>query len=158
MNQRDRQWATLIIWTVFIFLFLLVLDRVLFVTADYSGLWPQSPIFQTAQEADQLNQVVTMAREALPGVLTQIQTTMRDELARRIPAVAALTAMLLATATLCTWVIWRNAGLEAYLAREVVQAEKAKRRSRIEQFMDDLDTDELDQLRDRLSDDAKARR
>jgi hypothetical protein len=36
-----------------------------------------------------------------------------------------------------------------------VQGEKAKRRSRIEQFMDDLAPDELEQLRSRLVDDGE---
>jgi hypothetical protein len=62
--------------------------------------------------------------------------------------------MLTLAATLCTYFIWRNAGIEAYLAREAVQAEKVKRRSRIEQFVEDLGPDELTQLRTRLSDEA----
>lgn len=161
MNQRDRQWATLIIWGGFLLLFLIVLDRALFVTADFSGLWSDSQVptlYQAAMEADRIREVAVAAREALPTVLTQVQESMRAELARRFPQIIALAIMLVSAATLCTWAIWRHAGIEAYLAREVMQAEKAKRRSRIEQFMDDLDGDELDQLRARLSDDAKARR
>jgi hypothetical protein len=65
--------------------------------------------------------------------------------------------MLILAATLCTYFVWRNAGLEAYLAREVVQAEKAKRHSRIEQFVEDLDPDEEDQLRTQRSDEASAK-
>jgi hypothetical protein len=64
--------------------------------------------------------------------------------------------VLIAAATACTYFVWRNAGLEAYLARLVVQGEKAKRRSRIEQFMDDLAPDEMEQLRSRLTDDGEA--
>lgn len=155
MNQRDRYWATAVIWIVFIVLFYLVFDRVLLVTADFAGLWPQPPAFPQAQDAGQLREIIDSAQQALPEVLARVQNDIQTEMAFRVPFVAVSLLLLIAAATLCTYFIWRNAGLEAYLAREVVQSEKAKRRSRIEQFMDDLDSDELDQLRTRLSSDGK---
>lgn len=151
MNQRDRYWATAVIWLVFIVLFYLVLDRGLLITADFAGLWPPAPAFPQAQDAEQLRQVIDSAQQALPDVLARVQNDIQRELALRMPFVVVSSLLLVAAATICTYFVWRNAGLEAYLAREVVQSEKAKRRSRIEQFMEDLDSDELDQLRARLS-------
>lgn len=154
MKQRDRYWTTLIIWAVFAILIIVIFDRVLAVQADFSGLWPpeQSMAYPLAQDAAQLNQVLAAAREASPALLAQVQQSIHEQIVQRLPLVMALTVALISAATSCTWFVWRNAGLEAYLAREVVQAEKAKRRSRIEQFMEDLDSDELDQLRSRLGD------
>ena len=156
MTQRDRLWTTLIIWAIFIFLFLMVIDRTLMVQANFAGLWPQqSPIWPFAQDAAQITEAITAAQEASPTILAEVQQSIREQLAQRVPVVLVLMSMLVAAATACTWFIWRNAGLEAYLAREAVQAQKAKRRSRIEQFMEDLDSDELDQLRSRLSDESR---
>jgi hypothetical protein len=154
MNQRDRYWTTLIIWLAFTILMIIVFDRVLLVQADFTGLFPPEQTYQypLAQDAETLNQVLAAARDASPALLAQVQQSIHDQIAQRLPLVMALAVAFIAAATLCTWFVWRNAGLEAYLAREVVQAEKVKRRSRIEQFMEDLDSDELDQLRTRLGD------
>lgn len=157
MNQRDRYWASLIIWGSFTILILLLFDRGLMVTADFAGLWPQSSGFPQAQDAEQLSQVISVAQQALPDVLARVQENIHAELATRVPIVIVSSLMLILAATVCTYFVWRNAGLEAYLAREVVQAEKAKRRSRIEQFMEDLDPDEVDQLRTRLSSENSAK-
>jgi hypothetical protein len=152
MNQRDRLWTTVIIWGVFIFLAVLLFDRMLVIPADFNGLWPQqTSVYPLSQDVAQLNQVIAAARDAGPAILAQVQATIHNQLALRVPLVAAVSSMLLIVATLATYFIWRNAGLEAYLAREIVQAEKTKRRSRIEQFMEDLDSDELAQLRTHLS-------
>lgn len=159
MNQRDRYWTTLIIWLVFVIAFLLVFDRLLMIQADFAGIWPEQPMgYVMAQDAETLNQAIAGAREAAPTILAQVQESMRVQIAQRMPLVLALGAALILAATLCTYFVWRNAGLEAYLAREAVSAEKAKRRSRIEQFMEELDTDELDQLRARLGDEEAAKR
>ena len=157
MNQRDRYWASLIIWGSFTILILLLFDRGLMVTADFAGLWPQSSAFPQAQDAEQLSQVVSAAQQALPEIMLGVQENIHAELATRVPIVVASSLLLILAATICTFFVWRNAGLEAYLAREVVQSEKAKRRSRIEQFMEDLDSDELDQLRTRLSNEGNAK-
>lgn len=157
MNQRDRQWTTVIIWTVFIVLLLLTFDRGLMVTADFQGLWPQPPsyIYPQAQDAQQLQQIVENARAASPEILARVQEQIRAELALRVPFVIGLSLLLVAAATACTYFVWRNAGLEAYLARIVVQGEKAKRRNRIEQFVEDLAPDEVEQLRSRLTDEGE---
>lgn len=156
MKQQDRQWATVIIWVAFIILLLLTFDRGLMVTADFSGMWPQQTgIYPIAQDAQQLSEIIENARAASPEILARVQESIRTELALRVPLVIGLSLLLVAAATACTWFVWRNAGLEAYLARAVVQGEKAKRRSRIEQFMDDLAPDELEQLRSRLVDDGE---
>jgi hypothetical protein len=89
--------------------------------------------------------------------MVRVQENIHTELAVRVPIVVVTSLLLIAAATICTYFVWRNAGLEAYLAREVVQAEKAKRRSRIEQFMEDLDPDEVDQLRTQLSSEGNAK-
>lgn len=155
MNQRDRLMTTLIIWTVFILLAVFAMDRVLAVQADFAGLWPQQTgVWPLAQDAAQLNQAILAAQEASPALLAQVQQSIQDQLAQRVPVALVLVTIFITAATACTWFIWRNAGVEAYLAREAVQAEKAKRRSRIEQFMEDLDTDELEQLRSRLADET----
>ncbi|MEO8610823.1 MAG: hypothetical protein ABI690_23200 [Chloroflexota bacterium] len=152
MNQRDRLWTTVIIWGVFIFLAILVFDRILVIPADFNGLWPQqASVYPMTQDLGQLNQAIAAARDASPAIIAQVQATIHNQLALRVPIVAAVSSLLLIVATLATYFIWRNAGLEAYLAREIVQAEKTKRRSRIEQFMEDLDSDELAQLQTRLS-------
>jgi hypothetical protein len=159
MNQRDRLLTTAIIWVVFIFLAMLVFDRVLIIPLDFKGLWPEQATFYTypvAQDIEQLTQVMSAARDATPALLAQAQADIQVQLAQRVPIVAAVSAILMFAAVFATYFIWRNAGLEAYLAREVIQAEKTKRRSRIEQFMDDLDADEISQLRTRLSDDKGA--
>ena len=160
MNQRDRYWATIIIWIAFVIAFLLVFDRVLFIQADFTGMWPDQPMgYMMAQDAETLNAAIASAREAGPAILAQVQEAMRIQIAQRMPLVVALGAFLIFAAAFCTYFVWRNAGLEAYLAREAVSAEKVKRRSRIEQFVEELDIDELDQLRARLSDeDAAAKR
>ncbi|MAS38086.1 MAG: hypothetical protein CL610_29085 [Anaerolineaceae bacterium] len=153
MKQADRQLTTLIIWSVFFILVLFTYDRLMYIPADLTGLWPQmAPVFPQAEDAETLSQIIAAAREASPAILDHVQATIREQMALRVPLATAMTAMYALAATLCTWFIWRNAGVEAYLAREAVQAEKAKRRSRIEQFMEDLDADELDQLRARLAD------
>ena len=159
MSQRDRYWTTLIIWVVFTILILIVFDRVLMVQADFTGLFPPEQTFQypLAQDAETLNQVLAAAQETSPALLEAVRQSIHDQIAQRLPLAMILSVALVAAATACTWFVWRNAGLEAYLAREVVQAEKAKRRSRIEQFMEDLDTDEIEQLRTRLSDTDRAR-
>jgi hypothetical protein len=153
MNQRDRLWTTVIIWVVFILLAVLVFDRMLIIPADFNGLWPQDGnMYPITRDLTQLNQLIAAARDASPAILARVQEAIHNQLALRVPLVAALSSMLLFVATLATYFIWRNAGLEAYLAREIVQAEKTKRRSRIEQFMEDLDSEELAQLRTRLAD------
>lgn len=155
MTQRDRLWTTLIIWAVFIFLFLMVADRTLVIQADFAGLWPQQNyVWPFAQDATQITEAIAAAQEASPAILNRVQQSIQEQLAQRVPVVMLLMAMFVAAATACTWIVWRNAGVEAYLAREAVQAEKAKRRSRIEQFMEDLDSDEIDQLRERLTDEG----
>lgn len=154
MNQRDRIWTTVIIWVVFIFIATLVFDRVLMIPVDFQGLWPQqSMIYPMTQDINNLNEVMAAAREAGPAIFAQVQQAIHNELAVRVPVASIVSAMLLFVATIATYFIWRNAGLEAYLAREIVQAEKVKRRSRIEQFMDDLDAEEMAQLRTRLTGD-----
>ncbi len=161
MNQRDRLWTTAIIWGIFIFLILLTWTVMLSVPADFTGLWPPGEYVYPApaQDAETLNAIIEAAREAGPQVFARVQDEIRAQFALRIPLTLALSAMYVFAATVATFFIWRNAGLEAYLAREAVQAEKVKRRSRIEQFMEDLDPDELVQLRARLEDDeAKASR
>ncbi len=156
MNQRDRLWSTVIIWGVFIFLAILVFDRFLVIPADFTGLWPNDGnAYPITRNLTQLNQVIAAARDASPAILAQVQQTIHTQLALRVPLVAAVSSLLLIVATLATYFIWRNAGLEAYLAREIVQAEKTKRRSRIEQFMEDLDAEELAQLRTRLTDEKQ---
>jgi hypothetical protein len=155
MNQRDRIWTTLIIWVVFIFIAMLVFDRVLIIPADFQGLWPQQSMnYPMTQDINQLSEVFATARDAAPAIAAQVQQAIHNQLAMRVPVVSIISAVLLFVATVATYFIWRNAGLEAYLAREIVQAEKVKRRSRIEQFMDDLDSDELAQLRTRLTGDT----
>jgi hypothetical protein len=155
MNQRDRIWTTVIIWVVFILIAMLVFDRVLIIPVDFQGLWPpQRTMYPMAQDMNQLSEVIAAAREAGPAIFAQVQQNIHNEVAVRLPVVSILSALLLFVATASTYFIWRNAGLEAYLAREIVQAEKVKRRSRIEQFMDDLDAEELAQLRTRLTGDG----
>ncbi len=156
MSQRDRQWTTFFIWLAFLIAILLVWDRVLVVPVDFTGLWPQVQNYPFATDAEQLRQIVEAAQQASPEVMARVQATIQAELAWRVPFVIALSAMLIATATACTYFVWRNAGLEAYLAREAVQSAKQKRRSRIEHFVEDLDIDELDQLRERLGDEESA--
>jgi len=160
MNQRDRYWTTAFIWFGFMIAFLLVFDRVLMIQADFSGMWPQQQLgYMLAQDAETLNQAIAGAQQAAPAILANVQESVRIQIAQRMPFVVGLGALLILAATLCTYFVWRNAGLEAYLAREAVSTEKVKRRSRIEQFVEELDTDELDQLRTRLGDeDAVARR
>jgi hypothetical protein len=153
MNQRDRQWATVIIWVAFIVLLLLTFDRGLMVTADFNGMWPQqAATYPLAHDAQQLQEIIDNARATSPEIMARVQESIRAELALRMPLVIGLAILLVVAATACTWFVWRNAGLEAYLARMVVQGEKAKRRSRIEQFVDDLAPDEMEQLRSRLVD------
>lgn len=157
MNQRDRYWATIIIWIAFVIAFLLVFDRILFLQADFTGMWPNQPMgYMMAQDAETLNAAITTAKEAGPAILAQVQEAMRIQIAQRMPLVVVLGTFLIFAAVFCTYFVWRNAGLEAYLAREAVSAEKVKRRSRIEQFVEELDTDELDQLRSRLGDEDEA--
>lgn len=152
MNLRDRQWATLIIWGVFIFLTFLVVDRMLIIPTDFTGLWPHpANSYSIAQDAEQLNQILINARASSAALMAEVDETIRTQLAIRVPLALILSAMLMLSATLCTFFIWRNAGLEMVLAREAVQAEKIKRRSRVEQLVDDLDADEMIQLRSRLS-------
>lgn len=159
MSQRDRYWTTLIIWILFAIAFLIVFDRVLMLQADFTGLWPNQPMgYVMAQDAATLSEAIAGAQDAAPSILPAVQESLRVQLAQRMPLAAALGAALILAATLCTFFIWRNAGLEAYLAREAVSAEKTKRRSRIEMFIDELDTDELDQLRARLGDEDAAAR
>lgn len=105
----------------------------------------------------QLNQTIEAARAASGPLLLQAQAAVRDQLAARIPLAAIMTFILTAVATLCTYFIWRNAGLEAKLAFDMVNTEKAKRRSRIEQLVDDLEAEELVELRSRLSDEDDIR-
>ncbi len=156
MIQRHRYWATIVLWIIFIFLMLITWDRMMMISTDFTGLWPSysGGWPPGAQDAGELEQIIAAAREAGPEILVQVQQTIRNQLVLRVPLTLALSAMYIIAATLCTWFIWRNAGLEAYLAREAVQAEKVKRRSRIEQFMEDLGEDELDQLRTRLADEG----
>lgn len=152
MTQRDRQWTTLIIWTAFLIAILLVWDRGLVIPVDFSGLWPQMTVMPGAMDAEELRSIIESARAASPEIIARVEAAIQAELAWRVPFVAALSAMLIAAATACTFFVWRNAGLEAYLAREAVQSAKQKRHSRIETFVDDLDEDELGQLRSRLGD------
>jgi len=154
MNQRDRQLATVIIWVVFVVLLLLVFSSLLWVRADFTGLWPQMNVYPVAQDAEQLSQITAAAWEASGPILAQVQQSIQEQLAVRVPLAAALCFVLTIVATLSTYFVWRNAGLEAHLAREAVRSEKIKRRSRIEQFMDELAPDELKELRSRLTDDA----
>jgi hypothetical protein len=153
MTQRDRHWATVIIWMAFIVLLLLTFDRGLMVTADFNGMWPVQSAYPMSQDAGELSQIIDAARAASPEIMARVQESIRVELALRVPFVIGLSILLVMAATACTYFVWRNAGLEAYLARMVVQGEKAKRRSRIEQFVDDLAPDEMQQLRSRLTDD-----
>ncbi len=155
MKQRDRQLATATIWIVFILLIIVIYSSLLWASADFTGLWPEtaSGYPAQAQDAEQLRQITAAAREASGPILAQVQESIREQFAVRWPLAAALTFVLTAVATLSTYVVWRNAGLEAHLAREAVQAEKVKRRSRIEQFMGELAPDELNELRSRLTDD-----
>jgi hypothetical protein len=155
MNQRDRYWTTLFIWIGFAIAFILIFDRLLMIQADFTGLWPPQQIgYPMAQDAAALKESLTAAQNAAPTILAQVRESLRVQIAQRMPLAVAVGAALILAATFCTYFVWRNAGLEAYLAREAVSAEKAKRRSRIEQFVEELDTDELDQLRTRLGDES----
>jgi len=153
MKHRDRQLATLIIWGVFLFLMIFIIDRLLMVRADFLGMWPQPSGYPSAQTVEEINQMAEAALEASKTVLPQVQQFIREQMAARVPIAAVVAFLLTAAATISTYFVWRNAGLEADVAYKLVNAEKAKRRSRIEQFMDALAPDELVELRSRLSED-----
>jgi len=153
MKHRDRQLATLIIWGVFLFLMIFITDRLLMVRADFLGMWPQPSGYPSAQTVEEINQMAEAALEASKTVLPQVQQFIREQMAARMPIAAVVAFLLTAAATISTYFVWRNAGLEADLAYKLVNAEKVKRRSRIEQFMDELAPDELVELRTRLTDD-----
>ncbi|MBZ0282016.1 MAG: hypothetical protein K8L97_14855 [Anaerolineae bacterium] len=151
MKQRDRQLATLVIWGIFLILLVIITDRMLMVRADFLGIWPQPSGFPTAQDIEQINQTAQTALENSKTILPLVEQSIREQLAVRVPIGAILSLILIASATISTYFVWRNAGLEADLAYKLVNAEKAKRRSRIEQFMDELAPDELVELRTRLT-------
>lgn len=153
MKQRDRQLATLIIWGIFLILLVMITDRMLIVRADFLGIWPQPSGFPAAQDIEQINQMAQTALENSRTILPLVEQSIREQFAIRVPIGAVLSLILIAAATISTYFVWRNAGLEADLAYKLVNAEKAKRRSRIEQFMDELAPDELVELRSRLSED-----
>lgn len=154
MKQRDRQLMTLIIWGIFLLMLILITDRMLVIRADFLGIWPQPSGIPTTQDIDQLNQMAQAAVENSKTILPLVEQSIREQIAVRVPIGAIMALLLTAASTISTYFVWRNAGLEADLAYRMVNAEKAKRRSRIEQFMDELAPDELVELRTRLSDDS----
>jgi hypothetical protein len=66
-------------------------------------------------------------------------------------ALTIIMAMLIIGATIGTGAVWKDAG-GSVSAKE--EAEKAKRRSRVERLMSDLDERDIDELRYRLMGDS----
>lgn len=159
MKQRDRQIVTLIIWVIFLFMVIMMTERILMVQPDLMGVWPQPSDYSSAQTAQEMQQIAQNALEASKSIMPQVQQEIQNQLAMRMPVAILLVIMMTAAATISTYFVWRNAGLEASLAYQLVNTEKAKRRNRIEQFMDELAPDELVELRTRLTaeDDDEAR-
>ena len=153
IRQRERQITTIIIWVVYILLVIAILGSLLQVYADFTGLWPAASGYQGSQNAAQLSQTVEAARAASSAYLAQAQATIQEQLAQRMPYAAVITFLLTLVATVSTYFVWRNAGVEARLALNAMNTEKVKRRSRVEQLVDDLDAEELVELRSRLSGD-----
>ncbi len=155
MNVRDRQMATAVIWLILFAALAVIVPRLLAVQIDYAPLWEgPPPMFGGGVvDANLIETAVMTAQERLPSVLAEAQTSIRAAMAVRVPLAAAISLVLIAATALATWFVWRQAGLEARLAADLIAFEKAKRRSRVETFVDDLDAEELDILRQRIEDD-----
>jgi hypothetical protein len=164
MSQRDRQWATVIIWGVFMVLMGIILSQLLLFRADFAGLYPPQTLNVIAQfgmpsqTLEELQQALAFAQNAREGVMENVRLSIQGQMAQRLPIAAVLTLLLTLAATISTWFVWRNAGLEAHLALRMLDIEKAKRRSRIDTFVEDLRESELVELRARLiKDDGEAK-
>lgn len=159
MNVRDRQLATLIIWAALFIILALTVPRLLDVQADLTGLWPPNNggVINSAVDVAQINAALQGAQQRLPELMASAQASIRDQLAVRLPLAFVISLAMILAAAASTWFVWRHAGLEAKLAADLLTFEKAKRRNRIERFVDDLDLDELDDLRARLEYDTDER-
>ncbi|MBE0689005.1 MAG: hypothetical protein IH587_02640 [Anaerolineae bacterium] len=156
MNVRDRQLATAIIWIGLFFALGLMVPRIMDLQADLNGLWPGSGLGYNSSVVDvgTISSALGAARAQLPEVMAQAQASIAGQIAASYPLAVVVSLGLIVAAGAATWLIWRHAGLEAKLAVDLLTFEKAKRRNRIERFVDDLDVDELDDLRAQLGDEA----
>lgn len=152
MNIRDRQLATAIIWFGLFLGLGLAVPRLMDMQVDLSELWPRGSEGYSGQLMDinTIDSALQTAQAKLPEVMAQAQAAAAHQIASNLPLAIFLSIALILAAGAATWFIWRHAGLEARLAADLLTFEKAKRRNRIERFVDDLDLDELDDLRARL--------
>jgi hypothetical protein len=159
MHQRDRQWATLVIWGVFLLLVTIAVSTLLTFNIDYTALWPPGSLYYLygpltqPQTIEELRTVLEFAQAALPTVEVAARESLAQQMALQLPIATVVTLMLTLAATVSTWFIWRHAGLEAHLALKALDVEKQKRRSRIERFVEELGEAELVELRSRLVED-----
>ncbi|MCC6615606.1 MAG: hypothetical protein IT320_19190 [Anaerolineae bacterium] len=152
MNIRDRQLATAIIWFGLFLGLGFAIPRLMDMQIDLSGLWPRGSEGFSGQMTDIniIADALQSAQAKLPEVMAQAQAAAAHQIASNMPLAIFISILLILAAGAATWFIWRHAGLEAKLAADLLTFEKAKRRNRIERFVDDLDLDELDDLRARL--------
>jgi hypothetical protein len=170
MRGRDRLFGTVAIWVAVAVMMNNLLDRLLRISADFSGLWP--PITFTSQmlpdgsvlpgnPASNLteNQIIELGNRIGSQIVSQTNDIVAHQ-ASNIPVMVILTLALILAATLSTYFIWRNAHIEADAPAQNKRAAnvKSKRGSRVEQVVNALDEDEIAELRARLTaaDDGEA--
>lgn len=161
MRGRDRLFGTVAIWVAVAVMMNNLLDRLLRVSADFSGLWPPLNFYyQSLPDGSVLpgNPISgltdTQINEIGNRIGSQIVSQTNDIVAHQasnIPVMVILALALILAATLSTYFIWRNAHLEADApAQHKRSAVKSKRGSRVEQVVNALDEDEIAELRSRL--------
>jgi len=151
MNVRDRQLATAIIWFGLFLALGFAVPRIMDMQVDLSGLWPDGQgVGAQVTDITAVSDALQAAQANLPAVMAQAQAAAAHQIASNMPFAIFVSILLILAAGAATWFIWRRAGLEAKLAVDLLNFEKTKRRNRIERFVDDLDLDELDDLRARL--------
>ncbi len=155
MRDWGRFFATAVVWIAVAAMLSNLAGELTRVGLDFTGIWPA--VDYTSPE--QVIQIAPQVNQAVTNIINQATTALNNQMASNMPALIVLAALLVMSAALSTFFIWRTAGpVEAAApVRHSAAAEvKSKRSSRVNQMLDSLTDTELDELRARLDDDEAA--
>lgn len=157
--RRERLFATAAIWFAFAIVMNNLLERFTRVNANFNGLWENGPrVFMGPEMSSELwaqyNQAIEQANAVRQQVVAEVTAAMSSQLNANMGPLVLLSAILILAAVVSTVFIWRNAHLDAAEpARAAKASGKAKRgaaNNRVELVMNNLDDNELAELRSRL--------
>ena len=154
MRGRERLFATAAIWISFAVIMNNLLDRFTRLNADFTGLWPSFSPPSGENSWETFQQMMGEAQRVSSQLLSEVTTSMSRQLSDNMGVLVLLSLAVIFAAMMSTIFVWRNAHLEASEpARAVKASGKAKRgaaNNRVELVMNNLDDNELAELRSRL--------